>query len=219
MKNYLIGAAALFALAAVGVRQFLRKLEDRKQERHFRHLRQMLGVKPGVKDGECELEKPAAVVVPPVVAPKARVPETGLMLHPDANGLRVNGPWLTTMNFTVDPEPVHCSRRDVNAALERARRHNSACDAARRQHRWEEAQVHVDKAMAEVESNLRRDHWFSAEVLNQLACLTYERGNFVEAREIWCQAEQVCEEWPNFCKHIATTVQENLARVRRELGF
>ncbi|MBX3073363.1 tetratricopeptide repeat protein [Candidatus Obscuribacterales bacterium] len=219
MRNYLIGAVALFGLAAVGVRQFLRKREDRKQERHFRHLRQMLGVKPGVKDGGCEIEKPAGKVVPPAVAPRQSGPGTALILHPDAKGLRVNGSWLTTMNCTVEPEPVHCSRREVNVALERARRHNSACDKARRQHRWEEAQAHVDRAMAEVESHLRRDHWFCAEVLNQLACLTYERGNFVEAREIWWQAEQVCEEWPNYCKNIAVTVQENLDRVRGELGF
>ena len=214
MERYLIGAAALLGLTVVVLRarRFMRSRKE--QERHFAELRKVFSItSPG------ESSEGIVGVVPRVVAAVAKAPGTALMLHPDANGLRVNGSWLTTMNYTVEPEPIHSTRYLVSAALERARRHNSACNEARSQHRWEEAQAHVDKAMAEVEGGLRRDHWFVAEVLNQLGCLAYERGNYTEAREIWCQAEMVCEEWPNFCANILPTIQKNLERVKSELGF
>jgi hypothetical protein len=212
MRKYLIGAAALFGLAA-GLRHILRNRREQKQERQFGVLRQLLGIHPGVKGDS------SGGVVSPAVAPQKQSPGTALILHPDANGLRVNGSWLTTMNLTIEPEPLHATRKQVNSALERARKHIACCQTARRNHQWEEAQRHVDNAMAEVELGLRRDHWFLAEVLNQLACLTFERGEFVEAREIWWAAEEVCEEWPDRCKLIATTIRENLDRVRGELGF
>lgn len=221
MERYLIGAAALLGLtvAVIGARRLVKNRKARQEERYFAGLRQTLGIKPGAQAGGEKGADAKVVLAPPAVAAVAKGPGTALMLHPDANGLRVNGKWLTTMNYTVEPDPIHATRYQVGAALERARRHNSACNEARKQHRWDEAQGHLDKAMAEVESVLRRDHWFTAEVLNQLGCLTYERGNYVEARSIWCQAELICEEWPNFCKNILPTIQKNLERVKSELGF
>jgi tetratricopeptide (TPR) repeat protein len=224
MQRILIAAAALAGALAIaaGLRRYAQHRSKRRDEEHIANLQATLGIKPGVKSSDKaspDVSQSGTKVPAQSDKPVTKSPGTALIVHPDADGLRVNGPWLQTVNFTIEPAPIHGTRQAVNAALDRAKRHNNACNEARKKRRYDEAEGHIEKALAEVHSGLRRDHWYSADVLNQLGCLTYERGNLSEAREIWWQAEQICQEWPKACAYLLPTVQDNIARARKELGF
>jgi len=178
----------------------------------------------GGKSNDSTGGKPEATSGAPLGAgksaePPPKKPSMALMVHPDANGLRVNGPWLTTMNCTIEPLPMFGDRKSVDAALARAKRFNADADAARRRRDWNAADEHIRKALAEVDATLKRDHWYAADVLNEYGCVRYDQGFYGEAREIWSQAEQICEDWPSRCAYLLPTVQSNLKRVKNELGF
>lgn len=236
MHRILITTAVLsgVALAVALVRRQLKRTKS-GDESHWAAMRETLGIKPGVgvalpgnenggsgtqnAGSKPEAQKGAKPADPPGKTPDKKGPGTALMVLHDANGLKVNGEWLKIMNRTVVPEPIHASRTAVDQAVVTARRSINACNAARKRHAREEAEKHLEAAIAVVNSSLRVDHWFIPEVLNQLGCLRYELGHYTEAREIWWRAQEIAAEWPERCQYMEKTLADNIALARKQLGF
>lgn len=236
------------ALAVALVRRQLKRTKC-GDESHWAAMRETLGIKPGVgvalpgndtggagaqnpgskpeaqkggnpaQKGGNPAQEGAKPADPPGKTPDKKGPGTALMVLHDANGLKVNGEWLKIMNRTVVPEPIHASRTAVDQAVVTARRSVNACNAARTRHAREEAEKHLEAAIAVVNSSLRVDHWFIPEVLNQLGCLRYELGHYTEAREIWWRAQEIAAEWPERCQYMEKTLADNIELARKQLGF
>ncbi len=169
-------------------------------------------------------DKPKPPANAPKSAPKATPPADKLSAKtkkesPSGDAIPVNGAWLHQMNNSTEPDPIFGSRTTVRQSLERAKAAMAACSAARKRHAKDEAEEQCQLALTEVHSGLRRDHWYAAEVLNMLACLRYDHGFYTEARDIWQEAEQICEEWPKQTEEVLKTVRNNLKQVRGTLGF
>lgn len=228
MDKFLITGAVLgaTALLVVGVRRHLKRRAEQQKQVHIVLLRETLGIKPDPEtvDGAGGADKistqpSSSSPSSPTKGRDKKPPTTALMLHPDADGLRVNGPWLETILHTIEPEPNFGTRATVREAHSRARALYDQCGALRRQHKYQEAEERIREALNVVSAGIKRDHWFTAEVLNQLACVRYEQAFYSDAREIWQQAEQVCQEWPSQCQSTLVQIQDNLKLVRGMLGF
>ncbi|MBX9666910.1 MAG: tetratricopeptide repeat protein [Candidatus Obscuribacterales bacterium] len=197
-----IALAGLIALAAIG-RWYNRRVATERWRRE-QSLRHNMADKPPV--------------APQKTTPKAVGPAKKESATDD--GIKVNGAWLHQMNNTTEPKPNFGTRTSLRQSLERAKTAMAACSAARKRQDKEEAEKQCELALTEVQNELRRDHWYTAEVLNMLACLRYDHGFYTEARDVWEEAEQICEEWPT--KHtdeVLKTIRNNLKQVRGTLGF
>lgn len=84
---------------------------------------------------------------------------------------------------------------------------------------WQRALALTHEALEHAQEHLRPDHWLVARVLNTRGCIFYERGDSVEARNIWQRAEEILGEWPDRAPETLQAVRSNLRRCRRRLGF
>lgn len=192
------------------------------------------GVKPGAKPPVVDGAKPPVVdgVKPPGTAgakppgeaskPPEKPPTNALIPYvpPDAvrdDHVRVNNHDLFTA--VVEPNPLISTRAQARQAYDRAKKQIELSIAARRGHDYDTAETHAQSALDEVHGGMKRDHWYAADVLNMLGCLKYDRGFYLEARELWEQADEVALEWFEQCRHIAPTIESNLKLVRGMLGF
>ncbi len=114
--------------------------------------------------------------------------------------------------------PIHYAGTAVNEAHQRASRHMALAVKARNRQDHEAAEAHLDDAFAEI-SYMKHDHWYLVDLLNMKGCLLYDKGFYVQAREMWEHAEQVASEWPDKVNATLPTVEKNLAKVRGMLGF
>lgn len=218
-QHYLVGIAALIVIA-VGLllRWYHQRFVAGKRERHIKLLQKSLGIKPGPAGGP--EKKPAQDDGTKSKDPPKKPMTTALMVRPDPDVLRTNGAWVNEVAFfTGDPNPLFGTRNSVRDAQSRARALHDKCSAARKQKNWQLCQELIDDAFQELNSGMRRDHWFAAYLHNQHGCIRYEQGFYVEAREIWERAEMVCHEWPVQCGDVLKTIEGNLKLVTDMLGF
>lgn len=218
MPTYiLVGFAALIVIAVgLTLRWFHNRSAASKREQHIKVLQGTFGVKS--KSGaDADASKAPAKAGADTGAKK---PGMSLMVHPDADGLRVNGAWLNeVIYYTGDPNPFHGTRNSVRNAQSRARSLQEKCRAARKEQNWESAEELIESAFQELNSGMRQDHWYAADLFHEIGKVRYEQGRYVEAREFWEKAEMVCQEWPTMCHNITPTVESNLKLVRGMLGF
>ncbi len=117
------------------------------------------------------------------------------------------------------PDPLFGTKVSVQQSYLRAKKHVAEALAARREHNYQLAEEIVRKALDEVHSELRRDHWYTPEVLNALGCILYDQGRNGEARAIWEEAEQIALEWDEQCAYIMQTLQNNINLAKKRMGF
>ena len=120
--------------------------------------------------------------------------------------------------LSPEPVPLTVSSMAVERAQQRARARMDSSIRYRNQGNEEQALEQAEAALAEL-SVLKRDHWYAAEILNLIGCLQYDRGFYLEAREIWEQAQSICLEWPERVDNVLKTVESNLKLVSGMLGF
>lgn len=180
--------------------------------------------KPGAKESEIGKPSETAGAKPPGDAskPPEKPPTNALIPYvpPDAvrdDHVRVNNHHLFTA--VVEPNPLISTRAQARQAYDRAKKQIELSMAARKRHDYDTAETHAYSALDEVHGGMKRDHWYAADVLNMLGCLKYDRGFYLEARELWEQADEVALEWFEQCRHIAPTIESNLKLVRGMLGF
>lgn len=208
----LLAVAGLIGLALIG--RWYNKRVATERWRREQLLRHSMADKP---PGNAAPKQQPKNTAPPQAKQSVKAPKKS---SPADEAMPVNGAWLHQMNNTTEPEPNFGSRTEIRQSLERARAAMAACSAARKRHAKDEAEEQCQLALAEVHKVLRRDHWYCAEVLNMLGCLRYDHGFYTEARDLWEEAEQICEEWQTKqTEEVLKTVRNNLKQVRGTLGF
>ncbi len=83
----------------------------------------------------------------------------------------------------------------------------------------DEALALTEQAVSFAERQLSPDHFLVAEVLVTRGSILYERGETVDAREAWQQAEEILGKQPERAPQVLLAVRLNLRRCRRRLGF
>jgi hypothetical protein len=117
------------------------------------------------------------------------------------------------------PRPLGISNVAIEEAQLRAAQHMYRCTNARNRRDYPQARQALALAITEVQSKLRIDHWYTADVLNMAGCIEYDEGFYVKAREYWEVANNVACEWPDRCADIRPTIEKNLQLVKGTLGF
>ncbi len=120
---------------------------------------------------------------------------------------------------SIIPRPNFGTRDSVNLCVQRARKLKEESEKV-----WNdtedffEAKRLAELAMAELDKNAKRDHWFAPRILDWLAWLHTNQGmlGYPEAAEYWERAAQIATEWHEQCSDLLPHFEECLAWVERQ---
>ncbi len=121
--------------------------------------------------------------------------------------------------LSVEPRPIFGTRATVRQAIMRARLLFDQSEKA-----WEdnedifEAERLAKLALAEVDKDAKRDHWFAPRILHWLAWLQIQKGMiaYQEATEYWERATQIALEWYEQCSDLLPHMKECMEWVERQ---
>lgn len=118
-----------------------------------------------------------------------------------------------------DPKPNFGNRLTVRRSIDRAR---ALMDESEKVWNDNEDMFEAERlaklALAEVDKNAKRDHWYAPRILNWLAWLQLEKGMtaYPEAVEYWERATQIATEWYEQCSDLLPYMQECMDWVERQ---
>ncbi len=83
----------------------------------------------------------------------------------------------------------------------------------------EQAMELAEQALTQASQTLKNDHWLRADALNLRACVNLSQGFNLEARSDLDCAQQILSEWPDAAPQLSESIENNLARCKRDMGY